>query len=433
MPSAAFALPAFPGAEGYGADTPGGRGGVVYQVTTLADSGPGSLREAIDANGPRIVVFRVGGTIKLARTLEIVHPNITIAGQTAPGDGITLRNGRSRGTTLEVQTDDVVIRHLRIRPGPGGAPDGLSLSGGNRIVIDHCSISWSVDENLSMRGRTNNVTVQWSITSEALYHSTHRKGPHSMGDLLSLSGKVTLHHNLYAHNDSRNPRITGPKAVDFVNNVIYNFGAVAGRISARRLTRVNYVANVLRLGPDSNEDAYAFDAGKRDQVALYAEGNKLPSKGLLSRRRKEMLVDKRYPAPPVTTSSARDAYKAVLASAGATLPRRDAIDVRVIQSVRDREGGIIDNPKQVGGWIDAQGGVPPADRDRDGMPDDWETRHGLDPADPRDGREDRNGDGYTNLEEFLNGIGHDREQNETGSWEHWFRSWVSPGVPPSSS
>jgi len=400
--SASHALPAFPGAEGYGTDTPGGRGGAVYPVTTLADSGPGSLREAVSAKGPRIVVFRVGGTIVLERTLKIVHPNITIAGQTAPGDGITLRNGRSRDTALQVETDDVVIRHLRIRPGPGGAPDGISLSRGNRIVIDHCSISWGVDENLSMRRPTNDVTVQWSITSEALHDSTHRKGPHSMGDLIALGGNVTLHHNLYAHNDSRNPRIGGPKAVDFVNNVIYNFGAVAGRISAVRLIKINYVGNVLRPGPDSNEGAYAFEVGKRDRVALYADDNQLPRKGLISKKRKGILVDERHPAPPVTTSSPRDAYDAVLASAGATLPRRDAIDVRIVQSVREREGDVIDRPQEVGGWIDARGGMPPADSDRDGMPDAWEKRHGLDPADPADGPRDRDGDGYTNVEEFLN-------------------------------
>ncbi len=403
LSSASFALPAFPGAEGFGSDTPGGRGGTVHEVTTLADAGPGSLREAIMAEGPRIVVFRVGGTILLQRPLPIRNPNLTIAGQTAPGDGITLRNGSNQRTPLYVAADDVVIRHLRIRPGPGHAPDGISIGSGDGIVIDHCSISWAVDENLAAAGVARNVTVQWSITSEALHDSTHKKGPHSMGDLIATGGDVTLHHNLYAHNDERNPRIGGSgKTVDFVNNVIYNFGFIAGRLSAQGPIGMNYVGNVVRPGPNSNREAHAFMMAEPYPVTLYADRNVLPPKGLIAKGSRVIVVDERYPAPPVTTSSPRDAYEAVLRSAGATLPRRDAIDARVIQSVRDGDGRVIDHPDEVGGWIDAQGGPAPADSDHDGMPDLWEARHGLDPADPADGPRDRDGDGYTNVEEFLN-------------------------------
>lgn len=403
-PGAASALPAFPGAEGAGAHTPGGRGGRVIPVTTLADSGPGSLREAVRTPGPRIVVFRVGGTIVLDRILKVEHPNLTLAGQTAPGDGITIRNGRNRETPLRVETDDVVIRHLRFRPGPGGAPDGLAIGRGRNVVVDHCSVSWGVDENLSVTGHTYNVTVQWSIVSEALLDSTHRKGPHGMGDLIAPRGDVTFHHNLYAHNNARNPRIGGrSKTVDFVNNVIYDFGAVAGRLSADKPIRINYVGNVVRPGPDSNEDAFALALPRKFPIALYAADNVLPRRGLLSDDDERIRVDARHPAAPVTTQPALDAYDAVLASAGATLPRRDAIDARIVRDVRERTGGLIDDPSEVGGWLDLRGGTPPPDADHDGMPDAWETQHGLDPADPADGPRDADGDGYTNVEEFLNG------------------------------
>ena len=401
---AASALPAFPGAEGFGSETPGGRGGAVIPVTTLADAGPGSLREALETAGPRIVVFRVGGTIALESMIKIRQPYLTIAGQTAPGDGITIRNGSHRSTPIRVETHDVVIRHLRIRPGPGGAPDGLSLGRGRNIVVDHCSLSWAVDENLSVTGHTQDVTVQWSIVAEGLRDTTHRKGAHSMGDLIMARGNVSLHHNLYAHNDARNPRIGGgSKTVDFVNNVVYNFGSIAGRLSAGRPLRINYVGNLLRPGPDSNGDAYALQLTKRYPIALYARDNVLPRKGLVDDDYERILVDERHPAPPVTTSRPEAAYEAVLGSAGATLPRRDAIDARIVESVRAREGRIIDRPEQVGGWIEARGSAPPADADGDGMPDAWEVRHGFDPADPSDGPADADGDGYTNVEEFLNG------------------------------
>ncbi|HUG35546.1 MAG TPA: hypothetical protein VML54_01270, partial [Candidatus Limnocylindrales bacterium] len=329
---------------------------------------------------------------------------LTIAGQTAPGDGITIRNGSHRSTPLRVETHDVVIRHLRIRPGPGGGPDGLSIGRGRNIVVDHCSVGWAVDENLAVTGHSYDVTVQWSIVAEGLHDSTHPKGPHSMGDLIGSRGNVSLHHNLYAHNDARNPRIGGgSKTVDFVNNVIYNFGSMAGRLSAHRLIRINYVGNVLRPGPDSHGDAVALALPKPYPIALYADGNVLPPAGLVADDRKDILVDERHPAPPVTTSPPMAAYEAVLRSAGATRPRRDAIDARIVASVRERDGRIIDRPEQVGGWIAARGGTAPADRDGDGMPDAWEVRHGFDPDDPSDGSEDADGDGYTNVEEFLNG------------------------------
>lgn len=403
-PCVASALPAFPGAEGFGSETPGGRAGAVLQVTTLADSGPGSLREALTTPGPRIVVFRVGGTILLEEMIRVRHPYLTIAGQTAPGDGITIRNGSHRSTPLRVETHDVVIRHLRIRPGPGGGPDGLSIGRGRNIVVDHCSLSWAVDENLAVTGNSRDVTVQWSVIAEGLHDSTHPKGPHSMGDLIGSRGDVSLHHNLYAHNDARNPRIGGgPKTVDFVNNVIYNFGSMAGRLSARRLVRVNYVGNVVRPGPSSHPDAVALGMPNPYPVEVFARDNVLPRRGLVDDDFEGTLVKARHPAPPVTTSPAQDAYEAVLRSAGATRPRRDAIDARIVASVRERSGRVIDHPEDVGGWISARGGTAPADRDGDGMPDAWEVRHGFDPDDPSDGSKDADGDGYTNVEEFLNG------------------------------
>lgn len=231
--------PAFPGAEGFGAETPGGRYGRVIYVDTLADGDPappGSLRAGVEAEGPRIVLFNVSGTIELVKKLQIKNPYITIAGQTAPGDGIALKN---YGVT--VKTNDVVIRHLRIHPGNFHAVDGINFgSGAKNVVIDHCSVSWAVDENIGAETEDicptepaglciHDITVQWSMVSEALWNSIHDEGRHSMALLLEDNiGNLSFHHNLFAHNEQRHPRVkTGGgdlSVIDFVNNVIYNFG-----------------------------------------------------------------------------------------------------------------------------------------------------------------------------------------------------------------
>ncbi|MGB8359464.1 MAG: pectate lyase, partial [Bacteroidales bacterium] len=202
-----FSQPAFPGAEGFGANTIGGRGGRVIEVTNLNDSGSGSLREAVEAEGPRIIVFRVSGTIAQKTILRIYNPYITIAGQTAPGDGICLKDNE-----LEIAADQVVVRYIRSRAGDRVSKEnhGINIVAGKNIIVDHCSTSWAIDETLSAttRGHLGNLSVQWCIISESLNNSRHSKGPHGYGSLIrgGWGNGYTFHHNLYAHNSARNPR-----------------------------------------------------------------------------------------------------------------------------------------------------------------------------------------------------------------------------------
>lgn len=418
---AAGTVLAFPGAEGFGANTPGGRGGQVIEVTHLNDSGVGSLRAAIEAVGPRIVVFRVGGTIELQDELEITHPFITIAGQTAPGDGITIKNH-----DLRIDTHDVIIRYLRLRSGPGGSQDAVHVGdGAHNIILDHNSFSWATDENASATGGAHDVTFQWNIISEGLSNSTHPEGPHSRGSLFADSTNISVHHNLYAHNEARNPRIGnadntyGTQTVDVVNNVIYNWGKRATEI--KDFVQANIVNNYYRLGPDST--GYTVDGTPEVSVfganatsrSIFIDGNVGPTcpagcvddwvmVGLSSGAPISVQQQSatRHEAPLVTTTTAEVAFDQVLASAGAILPARDSVDQRVIDDVVHGTGSIIDDPADVGGWPLFQSGTPPTDTDHDGSPDAWELLYGFDPDDPADGSQDADGDGYTNVEEYLN-------------------------------
>lgn len=224
-------LPSFPGAEGFGADTPGGRGGKVIFVTNLDDSGPGSFRAACEAKGPRTVLFRVSGTIALKSPIVVKNAFLTVAGQSAPGDGICLRN-----YTFGIATHDVVIRYLRSRLGDESnqQADCIDvLHGARNVVIDHCSATWSIDEALSLSGDNQNITIQWCLIGESLRQSKHAKGAHGFGSLARANGPVTFHHNLWIHNDARNPRLGDnygkpPFPIfDVRNNVIYDFGATS--------------------------------------------------------------------------------------------------------------------------------------------------------------------------------------------------------------
>ena len=211
---------AFPGAEGYGKYTVGGRGGDVYEVTNLNDSGEGSLRAAVEASGPRTVVFRVSGTIDLKKSLNIKKPYITIAGQTAPGDGIALK-----GHSLGLVADEIIVRHIRVRFGDESGEDKDAISGRymSNIILDHVSASWSVDECVSIY-HCENITVQWCLISESMYKSNHSKGHHGFGGIWG-SNHSTYHHNLLAHHSSRNPRFaSGCGNTDYRNNVVYNWG-----------------------------------------------------------------------------------------------------------------------------------------------------------------------------------------------------------------
>jgi pectate lyase len=354
--------PAAGGPAGFGAATSGGRGGAALTVTTLADGGPGSFRAALAAAGPRTVVFRVEGAIALAAPLTITEPFLTIDGATAPGGGVTIT-----GSDVVVRTHDVVIRHLRFRPGDtsGKEVDALNVAGDSHdVLIDHVSASWAVDEVLSASGAIHDVTIQWSIIAEGLNHSVHSKGAHGYGSLVRAVGGVTLHHNLWAHNDSRNPRLGDNYGAppfptfDVRNNVIYDYGGIASGMTGDHLS-ANYVGNYIRPGPSSRArapivltdtaDVRYFVDGNVVEGHEDADGMKLFDKTVLNGRPLVSLVREPFAAPPVRTTSAAQALKDVLAGAGATLPRRDAVDARIVREVETRTGRIIDSQKDVGG------------------------------------------------------------------------------------
>lgn len=406
--------PAFPGAEGFGASTPGGRGGKVLIVSNLNDSGAGSFRAACEAAGPRTVVFRVSGLIELQTPIRINEPFITIAGQSAPGAGICLkRNG------VSVNTHDVIIRHLRSRPGDisGKEVDGLAIGGDSRrVIVDHCSVSWAVDENLSPSGNISDVTVQWSIISEALNRSVHGKGAHGYGSLARAAGGLTMHHNLWASNSSRNPRPGDNYArppfpvIDIRNNLIYNPGG--GNVIGENVT-MNYADNYTKPGPDTVLKAM-FNPTERYSIKAFIDGNIVEGMAGFANwfSRPVELLAKAAAAPAVSVTDARTAMARVLDEAGATLPVRDVVDARVVAGVRAGTGRIIDSQWEAGGWPEYRSVPPPPDSDRDGMPDAWEKARGLDPSDASDAATVA-ADGYTNVEVYLNSLAASRKSAAT--------------------
>jgi pectate lyase len=431
-----ISVPSFPGAEGFGMWTGGGRGGRVIEVTSLEDKGPGTLREAFEAAGPRIVVFRVGGLITLQTPLTISEPYITVAGQTAPRDGICIE-----GETTNMNTHDVIMRYMRFRRGNlvrhddslGGYPE-------KNIIIDHCSASWGLDENLSMyrwmkplpdgkrlKSPVENMTIQWCISSEALNAYNHAFGG-------TWGGKnCSFHHNLFACNTGRNPSIGWCEGLDYRNNVIFNW---RHRTMDGGMNVINVVNNYYKAGPAANPGAIRyrickpegrFDAegrphfGKVHVTGNVVEGNEEVTADnwaggvqleVEPNRVDEVLVSIKmiepFAAPKITQQSAEDAAKLVLDGAGAMLPKRDAVDARVTNMVKTGQvtfgNGIILSPTDVGGWPRySDVGKAPEDGDHDGMPDEWEKKYGLNPNDPSDGMRDKDNDGFTNVEEYING------------------------------
>ncbi|CAM3376619.1 pectinesterase family protein [Marinicrinis lubricantis] len=416
-PSSSFAedvspvTPAFPGAEGGGMYTTGGRGGEVYEVTTLADSGPGSLRDAVSGSN-RTIVFKVGGVIELQSPLKITGSNLTIAGQTAPGDGITVV-----GYPTSIDADNLIIRYMRFRLGDQNIVEADAFGGRYHkdIIIDHSSFSWSVDEVMSIYGNEN-VTVQWSIISEAMHLSKHVKGKHGYGGI--WGGKNTsFHHNLIAHNSSRNPAFdsTAGNRHDFRNNVIYNWGYFSAY--GGKEAETNLIGNYYKPGPET--EAIRF-MNAETGGSYYIDGNVM--EGYPSLTDNNWSSVHTYPdyvklSSPVafeheiTTESADAAYAAVLESAGAVLPKRDAIDARIINDVRNGTGIHINSQDEVGGYpVNEPVMSTIADDDHDGMPNDWELAQGLNPNDPED-RNLTNAEGYTQLELYLNSIVGSGSQN----------------------
>jgi hypothetical protein len=425
---------AFPGAEGYGRFAIGGRGGRVIKVTNLNDGGPGSLRAAIEADEPRTVVFDVSGRIDLQNRLGIRNPLITIAGQTAPGKGICISN-----LNLGVLGNhDVIIRYLRVRPGDtaGLTLDGMGLASCDHSIVDHCSISWTQDESFSSRG-AKNITLQRTLISEALNIAGHKKYEEGKqhGFAASIGGDIgSFHHNLLAHCAGRNWSLAGGlnKAgrhtgqLDLRNNVVYNWGY---RTTDGGALRVNFVNNYYKPGPATTVFHVLKPEGNLvfGPQMYYSAGNVMeghygpdePLAGIEPPRGQDydvFLVDEPFFESYVTTQSAADAYENVLADVGCNLPMLDDHDQRVIEETRagtttytgSRSGfpGLPDSQEDVGGWEDYPEVHRPADwdTDHDGMPNEWEMSHGLDPNDPADGTRDADGNGYTNLEDYLNRI-----------------------------
>jgi hypothetical protein len=427
---------AFPGAEGYGRDSRGGRGGAVCHVTTLADSGAGSLRDCV-SQGNRTVVFDVGGWITLASNLGITQSNITVAGQTAPGGGIGVR-----GRKLSVGGTHIVLRYLRVRRGimvTTDRDDAMTVSSSaDNVIIDHCSVSFGTDETLSMPGDEgigpHNFTLQWSIVAFGLQRNNHSAGA------LFTSNQTTIHHTLWAFNKTRNPRarseepgnrgLGGP--LDWVNNVIYGWNApdpvgesmgwsishdpfiLAGTSNGQHAA--NAVGNVFI---STRSASYAFHNGTSN-FRLYVADNILDgnANGMFdsSKTGTDMIegsptmLTARLPAPMVATDPARTAYDRVLAGAGASFPMRDQVDTVLVSQVRAQTGILIQSEQDlVGEGVGDQGygtlasASRPAgfDSDGDGMPNAWETANGLNPNDAADRNGDTDSDGYTNLEEYL--------------------------------
>lgn len=454
-------IPAFPGAEGGGAFSFGGRGGQVYVVKSLADSGPGTLRDACEKGGARIIVFNVAGIIRLKTPLIIRAPYITIAGQTAPGDGVCVA-----GESVWINTHDVVIRHMRFRRGEtfvGRRDDSIGGNPIGNIMIDHVSASWGLDENMSMYRHmyndstgaqeqklpTVNITIQNSIFSETLDTWNHAFGS-------TLGGEnCTFMRNLWANNAGRNPSIGWFGIFNFVNNVVFNW--VHRSIDGGDYRAMyNIVNNYFKPGPETPKDSpigYRIlkpEAGRsklKYQVygRAYVNGNIMEGHDKVTKNNWDGGVQvedhadagkytdnikwhEPLPMPQFPIMTAKESFDYVIANAGATLPRRDPVDARVTTQVRtgkinpldnvklpekqfehrrlpidSYKNGIITDISQVGGYPEYKG-TPYPDSDDDGMPNDWETKYGLNPKDPSDARKDMSGDGYSNIEKFINGI-----------------------------
>jgi hypothetical protein len=416
---------AFPGAEGWGRFATGGRGGDVYAVTNLNDDGPGSLRDAV-REGNRTVVFRVSGTITLESDLKITQPHITIAGQTAPGDGICLR----KHPLKIADTHDIIIRYLRVRPGDelGKSLDGIEIRESENVIVDHCSVSWTIDEAINTYHGTKNLTIQWCLISEPL-NDSHNYKPHGFG--ASWGGEHTsYHHNLFAHAAGRNPSVAGgdgPRAIlmDHRNSVIYN---CQHRTCDGKPETINVVNNYYKPGPATQPHVMRRLVRVDDTMAKYGfesvwhiagnimEGapdinadNRLGIEYVGNTNASKNLTSTPFPTATVTTQPADEAYALVLENVGANRPKRDAVDARILHEVatgtaRFGKDGIIDSQDDVGGWPKLESRPAPEDNDGDGMADEWEIANGLDPKTARDRNATRLDSSYTNLEVYLNSL-----------------------------
>ncbi|HYF70731.1 MAG TPA: pectate lyase [Ohtaekwangia sp.] len=410
---------AFPGADGFGKYTTGGRGGKVIIVTNLNDDGPGSLRDAIQKKYPRTIVFAVSGNIELVSPLDVNNGNVTIAGQSAPGDGICIKN-----YPVSVKADNVIIRFLRFRLGDESKQQADAF-GGNKgmsgIIIDHCSMSWATDECASFY-RNKNFTLQWCIVSESLNHSIHEKGDHGYGGIWGGKG-ASFHHNLIANHTSRLPRFSGSAStpnspdelVDFRNNVIYNWKG--NNTYGGEKGRYNMVGNYYKPGPATSDSKFYLVNPSQPYGKFFLEGNIFHGNDAITQNNKlgiktdhvdSTLVNRPFEVEKINEQSAKMAFDLVLTSAGASL-YRDSVDKRIAGEVRTgnsvsgkNKNGIIDSQNDVGGWPMLKKGLPLKDTDQDGMPDAWETENKLNPNDQTDAIKKTLDAQYDNLEVYLN-------------------------------
>jgi pectate lyase len=426
--------PAFPGAEGFGKYSKGGRGGDVYHVTNVHDDGPGSLRYGIaSTDKPRTIVFDVAGTIQLEMPIRMENKScLTIAGQTAPGKGITIRDH----ALVITKCSDIVIRYLRLRlgdknKGESAGEDVMTVDYCNQIILDHLSLTWGIDGNSDYRGNSN-MTLQWLLYAEALNNSIHPKGSHAMcTSLRDCQGNTTLYHNIYSTSRNRHPTIgggTGSKGyahvvVDYRNCVNYNwqgptnFGGM----------RLNVVNNYYKPGPCSDRDVLPMQMkdGDTRKARGFMKGNHFESMpelfnednycavvytnngNYMSTSREQWAWNEPFELGDfiLCTQNARKAYETCLGYAGCSLIR-DCVDERIIENIIVGRGGLIDSQDQVGGWDSYPEVRRPDgwDIDRDGIPNTWEKTHNLDPRDPTDRNGDTDGDGYTYLEEYMNSL-----------------------------
>ncbi len=464
-------IPAFPGAEGGGKYVTGGREGVVIHVTTLEDARDevtkqpaiGTLRKALQMDGTRTVVFDVAGTIHLKSQLEITSGNLTVAGQTAPGDGICIA-----GYPVVVKASNVILRFLRFRMGDQNKVEGdaLTICEHKNIMVDHCSFSWSTDECVSVYGNTN-FTLQYCFITESLRTSVHDKGSHGYGGIWGGTN-ATFHHNLLAHHDSRNPRFdhdfvntkcAGP--IDYVNNVIFNWGGNSayggeGTNKGAGGRHINMVNNYYKYGPATSkkyrivnpttkdaDNCGKSPGGTVEPGKFYITGNYVYGSSTVtndnwqgvepdeSSKKEQCKASSRWTDGLTSLGNeqtAEDAYEAVLAKAGCSL-HRDAVDLRIVEDVRNgivrngqvvtsstvtgsvtpkkgeiSKGGLIDTPSDVGGYPTLNPGTALPDTDRDGMPDQWEDEKGLNKSASSDGKLYTLDKNYTNLEIYLNSL-----------------------------
>lgn len=404
---------AFPGAQGWAAATPGGRGGRILRVTNLNADGPGSFKAAVEAKGPRIVVFEVGGIIDMKMTtLDIREPYLTIAGQTAPSPGITFVRGG-----MDIRTHDVIVRHIRIRPGDGGRakrsgwePDALSTVGARNVIVDHTTMSWAPDENLSAsgprftgdtveewrRGTSHNITFSYNLLAEGLADSTHPKGEHSKGSLIHDNATgILIYRNVYAHNVERSPLLKGGVHAAVVNNFIYDPGTRAMHYNLMalewagvpyQLGELSAVGNVMRAGPSTDKGLPFLMLGGdgdlryhgRDNIAVDKFGEPLPQFGRYGVT-KARLIEAKQPliwprGLPVLPAAELETY--LLANAGARPWDRDADDIRVLFFIAEGRGEIIDSQEEVDGYPEQAATRAPF----------VEAEWNLDTMEPRSGR-----------------------------------------------